>query len=304
MSSAGSSSYGTIQTAKGEILENTDTEVAAAQSTLSGEIAGVASDVAGVASGVSGVASDVADVASGVSGVASDVAGVASDVAGVAALLGELGPIPALRVSSEVFTSSGTFTAPKAGKYLVVASGGGGSGLIVGTTHSTGGCGGFIAVGVVTLADSEEVSVTIGAGGAGSLNGNDGGDTTFGTYVTAAGGEHGCSDSSAPFTTPKGGTSGGIFSSTPDVFVPAEGIRANFGGVLDVHTTGGACVYSSSSAFTGGGGAGIGGNGGDAAASGNAGNGEGAGAGGGSMLSVGGVAGSGGDGIVYVFWEA
>lgn len=103
---------------------------------------------------------------------------------------------------TEHFVKSGTWT--KTGKtglkrIRVEAWGGGGSGGN-GAASSTGGSGGgqgghgVITIEVGSLTDN--VSVTIGAGGASvpeasNTNGNDGGDTIFGSYMTVTGGEGG-----------------------------------------------------------------------------------------------------------------
>lgn len=129
---------------------------------------------------------------------------------------------------SQVFTASGTFTAPKAGDYLVFvlgggAGGGGGGGST--TTHSggggIGGAGGQLLIQEVSLTDGQAVTVTIGAaanGGAGGTGaapgsaGTVGNATSFGA-VTAAGGQvgRGGADNVSDFTGGQPGTSGGGF---------------------------------------------------------------------------------------------
>lgn len=96
----------------------------------------------------------------------------------------------------QVFTVSGTFTAPQTGKYKVTVVGGGGSGAnCSGSTHATGGGGGGCAIKVVSLTKSQNTTVTIGAGGAGQAsggnNGNVGGTSSFGAFCSATGGAGG-----------------------------------------------------------------------------------------------------------------
>lgn len=107
-----------------------------------------------------------------------------------------------LSIHTDVFTSSSTWTKPATGTIAIIdcwggggsgdgAAGGGGAGN---ATHGGGG-GGFNRV-MIPLADlPASVTVTIGAGGAqivyGGMyhhNGNQGGRTSFGTYVWANGG--------------------------------------------------------------------------------------------------------------------
>lgn len=102
------------------------------------------------------------------------------------------------------FTNSGTWTKPSGATWVYIeAIGGGGSGgafaTTSGTTVATGGGGGAFASGWV-LASSlgANVTVTVGSGGTAvtstsptGVNGNNGGDTTFGTSITARGGRGG-----------------------------------------------------------------------------------------------------------------
>jgi hypothetical protein len=81
----------------------------------------------------------------------------------------------------------------------------------------TGGDGGEIKKSWLTLTPSEAIVVTIGAGGAGvsnttaSISGNVGGSTSFGSYLTAQGGDKGYSGNTYNLgTTLKFGVSGGI----------------------------------------------------------------------------------------------
>jgi len=91
-----------------------------------------------------------------------------------------------------ILTISQNFVVPKTGKYFVLVSGGGGSGGCAygysSAIHSTGGGSGGVAYGILNLTAAESISVTIGAGGApapSSSDGNDGGQTSFGSYLTS-----------------------------------------------------------------------------------------------------------------------
>ena len=94
-----------------------------------------------------------------------------------------------------------TWTAPTAvsQRFLVFAVGGGGgggkNGANQGTYYAGGGAGGYVVRKELLLTKGKTVSITCGAGGIGademSYNGADGGTTSFGTYLTAAGGTGG-----------------------------------------------------------------------------------------------------------------
>jgi hypothetical protein len=102
------------------------------------------------------------------------------------------------------FTSSGTYTKPSGVNYIFVeAIGGGGSGG-KGSFDGDGAQGGGGGAYVSQLFRASDVgsteTVTIGAGGASltsSGTGNDGGTTTFGSLLTALGGEGGLKNNTA-----------------------------------------------------------------------------------------------------------
>lgn len=136
---------------------------------------------------------------------------------------GVLGNVLPPKLNKQVFTTSGTFTAPASAstgtlyKITVVGAGGGGGGATNAANNAGGGGGGGGAVAIywATLAPSTGYTVTVGAGGAGGTTsgttGSTGGssafvDSTNSITVTAAGGGGG---SGAPGTTITGGGAGG-----------------------------------------------------------------------------------------------
>ena len=113
---------------------------------------------------------------------------------------------PSSTAKIDVFTASGTWTKPAGVTFVQVqawgAGGGGGSGNSNATTSAAGGGGGGGGCTQYTFpasSVSSSVTVTIGAGGAGGaavavssgLVGANGGNTTFGTLLTATGGSGG-----------------------------------------------------------------------------------------------------------------
>ena len=99
------------------------------------------------------------------------------------------------------FYTSGTFTVPSdalGNVFTVICVGGGGAGGYGGTGGSigqgAGGGAGGLEIETIQLTPGETVSVIIGAGGlpgTSSQPGGDGGNTAFGSYVSASGGEGG-----------------------------------------------------------------------------------------------------------------
>ena len=91
------------------------------------------------------------------------------------------------------FTSSGTFTAPSAGVIDVFVLAGGGSS--VGDNGGGGGAGGLVWKESLSISSGAH-TVTVGDGGTGTAAGsesssNQGGDSLFGSYITAKGGGYG-----------------------------------------------------------------------------------------------------------------
>jgi len=185
-------------------------------------------------------------------------------------------PFPTLSVRA--FETSGSFTPPVTGEYVVYVIGGGGSGAAhrgSGDGTATGGGAGGFTLKKLTLSSSETYTVTVGAGGNEvvvttsntSTNGDDGGASSFSgsgiTTLTANGGDGGTAG-----TTNQSGASGGS-ASDGDFNFTGGGSGATFGNNT---ATGGGAVgwygvgYSSGTATaTGGstsaatGGAGVGG---------------------------------------------
>jgi hypothetical protein len=95
----------------------------------------------------------------------------------------------------EFFASSGSWTCPAgiAKAFVTVAGGGGGGGGAGGGGANTGAAGG-VGIGLVTVTPGTTYTITVGAGGAGTnanANGTSGGSSSFGSVITATGGQGG-----------------------------------------------------------------------------------------------------------------
>jgi hypothetical protein len=178
----------------------------------------------------------------------------------------------------QVFTSSGTFTVP-AGVYLVrakVVGGGGGGGGAASDGAAAGGGGGGYAEGLVAVSPGQEISVTVGAAGAGGAAGNNtggaGGTSSFGAHLSATGGAGGAG---APASSAAAASSAGA-GAGPLALSGQQGDAGHRGGAGILKGGGGgssACAFglggrggpgppSNASGRGGGGGGGANGNGG------------------------------------------
>lgn len=188
--------------------------------------------------------------------------------------------------SSELFVSTGTFTAPAGVTRVFLTMVGAGGGGATGTTDTSGGGGGGGGAMVInypfTVVPGNNYTVTINSGGATST---DGGTTSFDTLIVKGG-----------KGAPAGGSVGGLSGNAVALNVSSIGIGNN-GGTGEAGT---GARYGGAGAGT------IFGAGGDGGASGanngaNAANGTGAGGGGGGSSGVSaGTGGSGGSGFVIV----
>lgn len=113
-----------------------------------------------------------------------------------------LSPAATSQLREQLFTSSGTWTAPSGvtlARVVVIGGGGGGGAWNPDGDGADGGRGGFggIAIGTFTVVPSTNYTVTVGAGGSGGggarANGSSGGTSSFGSVISATGGAGGTS---------------------------------------------------------------------------------------------------------------
>ena len=147
--------------------------------------------------------------------------------------------------SLQVFTASGTWYKPTFAKFVrivCIGAGGGGGSTDATSTRRAGGGGGGAYVEIIKPASElgTSVAVTVGAGGTAGLVG---GDSSFGSFVTAYGGGGG--DNASTATGTSGGGGGGALS------VGAQGSGTSAGGA-----PGGGAVNTDASSGDGGGGGG------------------------------------------------
>lgn len=217
------------------------------------------------------------------------------------------------------FTSSGTWTKPAGVTMVYVegigAGGSGGASNGAGATDSAGGGGGGLFVDALFRAAdlSASVIVTVGAGGSGVATGNagnDGGDTSFGTHLTAPGGGAGEINSSFAL----GGLAGGLLGIGGSVTAGATNQQGDYaggaGGISGVGTgdrggnavKGGAGGGAAGTGASGAGGTSLqAGNGGAGSSSGNGTAGTAPGGGGGASSNNGSTSGAGAAGRLRVW---
>lgn len=197
----------------------------------------------------------------------------------------------------QVFTSNGTWTRPSGiTTVLVIAIGAGGGGGDGGGAVSAGGGGGGGEYVYASVSVAGNVTVTRGVGGAGGngsgQDGAVGGDTTFGSLISAKGGSGG---------TGSGGNTGGVGATGGSVTGERIGLLDGGDGAAGVDSTaggtGGTNGFNATRTAAGGGGVGgvSGGSGVGVAGS------E-PGDGGGGGIDSGNAGGDGANGMVIVFW--
>jgi len=134
--------------------------------------------------------------------------------------------------TAQIFTSSGTFTTPAGVTQVAAFVVGGGAGGSLSSSDTAGGRGGYGGLAFGSVSVSGNISVTVGAGGAGNNAGvgSAGGTSSFST-LSATGGGAGTSGTSGGNAGASGSGSGGILlgKNTTD----AE-FTASFPGVFDV----------------------------------------------------------------------
>ncbi|EIS1690907.1 glycine-rich domain-containing protein [Escherichia coli] len=124
-------------------------------------------------------------------------------------------------IGMQIIKTSGTYTKTPGAMFadVIAIGGGGGGGWATSTGNYNaaggGGGGGGMARGLFNLSAISTVLVTIGAGGNGGIastitNGTQGGTTTFGSYLSAGGGQpgNGCTASGSSASCGMGGQGG------------------------------------------------------------------------------------------------
>lgn len=116
-------------------------------------------------------------------------------------------PASALNFRSQLFTATGSWTAPANCSWCRVTVVGGGGGATQNASVAYAGGNGAVSVGMCNVTPGQAYTVTIGTGGSGSNTGTGataGNNSSFGSFVTANGGQ--------PATTSADGTDGSATS--------------------------------------------------------------------------------------------
>lgn len=145
-------------------------------------------------------------------------------------------------------TTSGTWTKPANLRYLIVevcSGGGGGGGVTSNSSYASGGGGAGVCASKIIPATSvgstEVVTIgSFGAGGSGANNGATGGTTSFGSHISATGGEGGRYDTGNLY-----GGLGGIPTGSDINLVGMSGFSGQFASNNAMSGFGGSCKYGS-----------------------------------------------------------
>ncbi len=117
-----------------------------------------------------------------------------------------------------VFTAAGGFTVPGGSTLLKIrlCGGGGGGGAGAPSMGGAGGGAGGYAEGIIAVLPGQSFSVTVGAAGAAAISGGaaagSGGSSSFGTAISATGGQAGASAANFAFGGAPGGGAGGVLN--------------------------------------------------------------------------------------------
>ncbi|MFA5040694.1 MAG: glycine-rich domain-containing protein [Bdellovibrionales bacterium] len=128
---------------------------------------------------------------------------------------------------SQTFVSSGTFSPPDTISYpltvkVVVVGGGGGGGGVQNSYFGGGGGSGYVNASTITLSTNTSIAVTVGSGGAHDTVGS---ASSFGSYLSSAGGGAGSSSGGG-----SGGSGGGMWTGSATGPGGSNGTAGGVGG--------------------------------------------------------------------------
>ena len=151
---------------------------------------------------------------------------------------------PAVAGQTWTITTSGTWTPPAVGRYYIRMVGGGGEGgylYFLGSGGAGGGASGAYSEKIIDITALTPIPVTIGAGGDSGFTPVPAGATSFGAYLTAAGGNGGGTrnlgdGNASSWVTSDGGTPNGKAGSNPGnpgtvAYAGSTGLAAIRGGL-------------------------------------------------------------------------